>query len=208
MSDYYPQEGSLGARVCDWFLDDNLDEELTSADISQKFDVQNSGAVTSLMQRCVAAGLLTRELRGGAAVYAAGPRLAAVRAASEAAHQATPAPQPRPALDMAVHALAGTPEQASPKRKPPTRVPLPQIDTAAVPVERLPMPSHSSSNGRPRPWQLMLERLTEAGLCSGPLPEAVRGALGAAALDYGRKHGRKFAIRKVDIHHIRIWRTQ
>jgi hypothetical protein len=213
MTQYTPQEGSLPDRVIRYFRS-NMAEELLIVDIVQKFGVQGAAAVTPLLQRAVNAQWLQREVQNGRVAYSAGQRLRddlvarAPHQAAGGAAQPAAAPAPPPAVAPAPPPAAQSHQPDTPKRKRAVRVPLPHIDFAAVPVERVPMPTKSTSNGRRGLWEPLFDRLTETGLASGPLPEAVRGALGAAALDYGRKHGSKFAIRKVSEEHIRIWRTQ
>ncbi|MBX3605332.1 MAG: hypothetical protein KF788_08675 [Piscinibacter sp.] len=69
---YVPQQGSLPARVCQFFLR-NRDETLSAPDIVRKFDLAttNSSNVHAQLVAAVNAGALQRDAQG----YSAGPKL-------------------------------------------------------------------------------------------------------------------------------------
>lgn len=88
---YTPQAGSLPERVLDWFAK-NPEEELSSADIAQKFDVLSSSNVQPMLSAPLGHELLRRE-RG---VYVVGPRFAAWHSARMARAGVVMAQPPRP----------------------------------------------------------------------------------------------------------------
>ena len=72
MKNYIPQDGSVAARVCRYFLE-NPSEELSAFDISMKFHTGTT-TVYSQMQRAVETGLLVRARNeDGDVVYGTGP---------------------------------------------------------------------------------------------------------------------------------------
>ncbi len=111
--DYTPLPGSLAARVLDFFAK-NPEEELSSRDIAQKFDVSASANVVPSLTTPIVHDLL-RRVPGGS--FAPGPRFAAWQRAQEAAKS--------PALI-----------QTAPVQKPvrPRRPPAPPINVEAITV--------------------------------------------------------------------------
>jgi len=78
---YTPMPGSLATRVLEFFAK-NPEEELSSKDIAQKFDVSASANVSPALTTPISYDLL-RRIQGGA--YATGPRFSAWQRAQEAA---------------------------------------------------------------------------------------------------------------------------
>lgn len=66
---YTPQTGSIAHQVCRYFQR-LTDEELSTADISIKWNIE-SGNVLNLLGKAIAAGLLARDGK----IYSAGPKL-------------------------------------------------------------------------------------------------------------------------------------
>lgn len=111
--DYTPLPGSLPARVLDFFAK-NPEEELSTKDIAQKFDVVASANVTPSLATPIVHDLL-RRVQGGA--FAIGPRFIAWQRAQAAAQN--------PALI-----------QTAPVQKPaqPRRPPAPPLNVDAIQV--------------------------------------------------------------------------
>ena len=72
---YQPRAGVLPGLVLAFFVA-NPEEELTSVDIADKWDVRPPSSVFGALERVVRMGLLTREKAGKYAVLRPGPNLA------------------------------------------------------------------------------------------------------------------------------------
>lgn len=72
---YTPQARGLTGKVLAFFVA-NPDEELTTRDIADKWDVRPPSSVFGALERVVRMGLLTREKAGKYAVLRPGPNLA------------------------------------------------------------------------------------------------------------------------------------
>lgn len=178
-SPYVPLEGTLAARVCAFFLR-HPDEELSTKDIAQKFDVP-VGSVRNSLQAC----LTHKLLKLATASWLAGENL----------RQAAPAPQPAP------------PMLGAKARRPVAR--LPSLDLGKLEVRRgVPIPAISygrAEKGKTK-YDAALDKLVEAG-ASFELPLEYRAAVTKALQTYSQRTGRKFQIRRVSDTHCGVWRT-
>lgn len=179
MSDYIPREGSLPAAVCGHFQL-HPDDTLSIEQISQQFGGSRNSVHTNL-GKCVEAGLLRRVRNDETGYsYQRGTQLKAANAFEQVARH----PKPTPPVKA---------DRAPPAAQPdPTQVP---IDLG------VPLPQTSPKVR----WSLLLDRLSPGA--SAKLPLAVRGSLRSAVGERQRHSTQRFAVRKVDAEHLRIWRT-
>lgn len=160
---YRPESGSLAARVLAWFAL-NPEEELTSADIVQKFDVASSSHVSPSLTPPLAHGLLARG--PGGTGYRPGPAFAAW---------------------VEHHRQGGTVRAVA--QKPQRIAPPPPLDPFAVPIAGGVI---RPTGGRGAPMTLqfqvftLLERL--APNTHAELPWAYRHLISAAATRYRKTH--------------------
>jgi hypothetical protein len=160
---YRPESGSLAARVLAFFAL-NPEEELTSADIAQKFDVASSSHVSPSLTPPMAHGLLARG--PGGAGYRPGPAFAAW--VEHHRHEGT------------VRAVAQKPQRIAPP---------PPLDPFAVPIAGGVI---RPTGGRGAPMTLqfqvftLLERLEPN--THAELPWAYRHLISAAATRYRKTH--------------------
>ena len=97
---YSPHMGSLPDKVLAFFAD-NKDEELSTIDVAEKFDVTPSGAVSQKMAPLVRMGLLESTRKGRLVHYTAGPRLASWTGEAPAPATYTPVITLRPVVGKA-----------------------------------------------------------------------------------------------------------
>jgi hypothetical protein len=189
MTNYTAQPETAAHKVLSHLHKHPLDE-LDAADIALKFGTKGH-EVDALLAGAVTAGLLTRRAakRAGLPVYLAGPNL--------------PKWQPAGGPNATPTALWPATPPKPPKAK---REPAPVIDVGSVTVESgLPLPEVRRKR---TDWPALFERFTKPGMCSSPLPRAVKTTLQSQANQWFRAKGWKYAIRTVSDTHLRIWRTE
>lgn len=160
---YRPESGSLAARVLAWFAL-NPEEELTSADIAQKFDVASSSHVSPSLTPPLAHGLLARGPGGSG--YRPGPAFSA----------------------WAEHQRQGGMVRAV-QQKPQRSAPPPTLDPFAVPIAGGVI-RPTGRRGAPMTLQFqvftLLERLEPN--THAELPWAYRHLISAANTRYRKTH--------------------
>lgn len=171
-ADYVPVVGSLPARTILYFAA-NPEEEMYTRDLALKFDANPSGIAAGLA-KCIECGYISRtggRQSGDGAVYAAGPNLAKVAAAIQAATQA-------PDLTF------GRPRRQ--KRLEPLKLEEIQVETG---VE---IRSVRRDKGHTI-YDDAFDKLAQAGQ-SFAVPIGYREAMKKAAIAYQKRTGRKLSI--------------
>lgn len=188
--DYTPQPGSLPDRVCAFFRQ-HRDEELSTRDIAQKFDVP-SASVSNTLTTCLAHGWLLRAKDdGGTTVYRAGPKLPT----GSADAQSTP-----PASGF--KNWLSRKGQASAEGRP-ARITLPAPDSLKI-EPGVPIPEQA--RGALFGYYATFQKMEPGDSFACPAPAAKR--LVTSARVWGKTTGRKFVTRQIDAETARIWRTE
>jgi hypothetical protein len=165
-------------RVLD-YLTANPNEVLTRSDIAAKFDAQPA-AIDTLLAPALAGRLLIREAGGSdGTVWRAPKRKSAF---------------PHPLTDSISKAARVARANIRRARK---------VDISAIVIESgVPLQEKAQPGGE---WEAVFSRMKAGD--SFKVPSFATGAVGHAKLKYCRKHtGTRFAIRKVDDTHARVWR--
>lgn len=176
---YAPRPGTLPERVCNFFRH-HPEEELSTRDIAQKFDVP-VGSVRAGLDACLTHKLL--KLVGSN--WMAGLQLQAIPPTSTIA-----------------------PPQGATKPKRVNRV-LPPIDATALQVRTnvaLPEVNFGKSPKGRTKYDAVFDKLSKAGM-SLELPLTHRAAIASALAAYMKRTGHKFALRTTSPTHCGVWRT-
>lgn len=193
---YLPQPDSFAARVCTFFAK-NIEDELAVSDIRLKFDLASARGINSDLEPCVAAGLLSVAKKGMNAIYSAGPQLA---------HAMAEALSPGGAAASAgggFHAWLERKGQPSAEGRPATNNTLPAPDSLVIESD-IPIPT--ARQALHAQYAAVWSRMEPGDSFKVPTTAAAR--LTANAANWGKPLSRKFAMRKVDDKHSRVWRTQ
>ena len=177
---YLPKPDSLAGRVCAYFYR-HPDEELSTADITVKFDA-DSNSVSALLAGTVANGLLTLIKKGGAMViYSAGPKLA--------------------------EAMSAPPPKAPAPPRPPAQA-LPAPETLKVETDIPIPPAQGRLSAENLAYRKFFDTLQKGQ--SFTVAADVSKRLHNLANHWGKtfKARRRFAMRRVDATTYRIWRTE
>ncbi len=197
-SDYSPRPGSLAARVCAWFKS-NPEGRLTREQIRQQFGAETPINFAGQLGAAEDADLLASELVEGRFVYQAGPRLDKWAPAME--DTAPPSVAWKPA------AAAPAASAQRPPKRPPKRVTVCDADELVI-EDDIPMP------GASRPLEVERMQAKIASMRVGQSfqrPHDEAQALIRRADNWSRRHrdGKvKFALRRIDDKHSRVWRTE
>lgn len=175
-SNYVPQPASVAGRVCAYFKT-NPDEQLSSADISLKFDAQVS-SVSALLHKCFETKLLRRLSTRGELIVCAGDRLA------ETDIQAGPVTIP------ALPTIGATPTQRKARRS------LPPLDVSKLAiVSKAPPPKRCNTPGTD--WPAIFAKL-QVGQAIEDLPIDYYGSMAKASQAWCKANGTRFELRKLD----------
>lgn len=181
---YQPREGSLPARLCAFFTA-NPEEELSAADIAQKYDTPAANIAANLAAP-LAHGFIVRAKDG---VYKAGEKLLQAKGAPSPQTSGFKGWLAQQGLDDGKGGGAG----------------------AALPAPE----SLLIEDGVPIPQPMSEQVLRFAGVfgsmkCgqSFKCEQAVSKTLVTAANRWGKGHGRRFIVRRVTETTARIWRKE
>lgn len=183
MQNYTPQPDSLPDRVCAFFRT-HRDEELTTKDIAQKFDVPASGIGNTLASAIYHEWLKRTKDEGGTTIYQAGPSL-------PNGWGGTPEPAPQAAA-------------ARVQRKAPQPAALPAAEQLVIePDVALP---EAMGRVRRSAYEKVFARMERGH--SFACPRDSLKSLYSSAKRWGTPKGIKFTSRIVDDHNARIWRIE
>jgi hypothetical protein len=181
---YQPREGSLAHRLCAFFTA-NPEEELSCADIAQKYDV-HAKQVPALLSSALGGGFIVRAKQG---IYKGGPKLETQAGAPPPQTSGFKGWLARQGLEEGKGGGAG----------------------AALPAPE----SLVIEDGVPIPQPMSEQMLRFAGVfgqmtCgqSFKCDQAVSKALISAANRWGKSQGRRFIVRRVTETTARIWRKE
>jgi hypothetical protein len=195
---YLPQPDSLAARVCALFAR-NPEDELSAADIALKFDVTNVGGIKHSLAQSVATGLLTLKKNLTISTYSAGPRLAEALSKAEAA----PGNGGGAPATGGFYAWLARNGQTSAEGRAPTANTLPPPDSLVI-EQGVPMPTARAALGAQ--YAAVFADMGPGDSFKVPTSAAPR--MTANAANWGKSLDRKFAMRKIDATHSRVWRTK
>jgi hypothetical protein len=186
-ANYVPRPDSLAGRVCAFFKA-NPEEELSSSDIAQKWDVRPTGNVVTLLMPAIEYGLLKRSKQGQSSVFSAGTRLAQIDLPQ---HIPTATSSVWPSAHGTAAARAGASK-------------LPPLDLDCLVIEKgVPVPE--LQHARSLRYAAKFEQM-EVG-DSMLVPKAYAKSVIQAAQAWGKKNGgRKFMVREITEEHSRVWR--
>jgi hypothetical protein len=187
---YNPQEGSVAFKVIE-FLTTHPDEELTTEDVSAKYDKPRKN-VHSLLGTAVESGALTRsENEDGELVYRLGKGTPLVKAN----------PHGAPSLRAAIQgAWGGVKPAANPRRRPPVA-----LDLDAITIDK-DVPFVVRSAGKSIDYPGLFNRMGPGHSCL--LPITTKASLGKACTEFKKAGHGLMAISLIDDDSLRLFRLK
>ncbi len=189
---YSPDPLALEFQVIQYFTT-NPEEELTTADIGDKFGVHPARVHTGLAKALEAGALARKSNAEEELVYSLGAGTTNVKP-DKAKHPTLGGKTQR--VDQA---LAG-----SKVKKTRDRSPLPAFD--AIPLEKdVPLPPAGGGHVKTN-WPALFQRMKPGESCV--LPKRVRSTLGKAITDFGKAKLGELSLRVISDTELRLWRVK